>query len=324
MRYRSLGHTGIRVSEIGFGTWGLGGTRDGAIAYGPTNDRESIAALERAFERGINFYDTADLYGHGHAEELLGETFATRRSKIVIATKAGFRDARTQEFTPQYLESALEGSLRRLRCDAIDLFLLHSPSLEILERRPEVWETAERLRGRGTARAIGVSVRSPDDGLAVVAQFAPDVLEVNFNLTDQRAVQNGLFDRCQHQGIGIIVRTPLCFGFLTGAYAADQRFASGDHRAGWSVEQRRRWNEANQLFADAVARVPGQTAAQFALRYCLSYPAVSTAIPGMLQTEHVDENTRASELGPMSSEEIDRIAEAYRQHTFFLPGGAVA
>ena len=262
MRYRQFGHTRLRVSEIGFGTWGLGGTHGDSVAYGRTDDRQSLAALRRAFDRGINFYDTADFYGLGHSEQLLGAAFGGLRRHVVIATKAGFVDARTQDFSPNHIETALDASLRRLRTDYVDLFLLHSPPLETLERQSDTWDCVERLRGIGKARAIGISVRSPDDGLAAVAQFAPDAIEVNFNLADQRALQNGLFERCAHQGVGVIVRTPLCFGFLTGAFAQQDEFGESDHRANWSVEQRARWNEAAELFQ---ARAVGQTPAQFAL-----------------------------------------------------------
>jgi aryl-alcohol dehydrogenase-like predicted oxidoreductase len=315
MRYRRFGHTRLRVSEIGFGTWGLGGTHGGSVAYGPTDDGQSLAALRRAFDLGINFYDTSDFYGFGHSEDLLGEAFAGLRRHVVLATKAGFVDAQKQDFSPRHLQTALDASLRRLRTDHVDLFLLHSPPLEALERTSETWDCVENLRGLGKARAIGISVRSPEDGLAAVAQFAPDAIEVNFNLADQRAVQNGLFERCAHQGIGVIVRTPLCFGFLTGAFASQESFEASDHRRRWSPEQRARWNEATELFRAGAAV---QTPAQFALRFCLSHAGVNTTIPGMLCAEHVDENAAASELGPLSSNELSRIGALYESQTFFL------
>jgi aryl-alcohol dehydrogenase-like predicted oxidoreductase len=317
MRYRCLGSTGLHVSEIGFGTWGLGGARGRAAGYGPTDDRASRAALRRAFDLGINFFDTADLYGDGHSEELLGAAFAGDRRHVILTTKAGFLDAERQDFSPGHLEAALHASLRRLATDHVDLFLLHSPPLTTLERQAEVWETAQELRRRGMARAIGVSVRSPDDGVAVVAQFAPDAIQVNFNLTDPRALQNGLFERCAHQGVGVIVRTPLCFGFLTGAYSAQETFAAGDHRRRWSEEQRARWNGAVATFGACIARTPGQTPAQFALRFCLSPAGVSTVIPGMLTCEHVEENAAASDYGTLAADEWQQAASIHESETFF-------
>lgn len=129
MRYRPLGDTGLLVSEIGFGTWGLGGTRGGAIGYGPTNDAVSRSALCLAFDLGVSFFDTADLYGNGHAESLLGSVFRDCRAEIFLTTKAGFRDGgTTQDFSSEYLRSALDASLKRLRTSHVDLFLLHNPS----------------------------------------------------------------------------------------------------------------------------------------------------------------------------------------------------
>lgn len=319
MRYRRLGKSGPAVSEIGFGTWGVGGTQRGSIAYGPTDDRESIRALYRAFERGVTFYDTADLYGRGHSEELLGRVFAGLRDRVVLATKAGFLDADgAQDFSPARLIAALDGSLERLRTDHVDLFQLHSPPAGLLREDPLILECLETVRRSGRARSVGVSVCSPADGLVVARDFAVDCLQVNFNLADQRAAENGLFAHCAEKGIGVIVRTPLCFGFLTGAFGDQTAFEEGDHRGRWPPEQRRRWDDAARVFADCLSSHEGQTPAQLALRFCLSYPGVSTVIPGMLTAKHVEENVRASDLGPLASDEMMRIEELYRQQTFFL------
>jgi aryl-alcohol dehydrogenase-like predicted oxidoreductase len=318
MRYRQLGSTGVLISEIGFGTWGLGGNHGGAIAYGRTNDDVSLAALRSAFRNGVTFYDTADLYGFGHSECLLGKAFAKTRADVFIATKAGFLTPTIQNFTPAYLELSLRRSLDRMQTSYGDLFLLHNPPRETLESDPSIWTCLERMKSRGQVRSIGISVRSPDDGLALVADFAPDVIEVNYNLADQRAVQNGLLDMCAERGVGVIVRTPLCFGFLTGAYAGNMAFDTADHRSRWSTEQRDRWVEAQEIFRDGVAEIEGQTPAQFALRFCLSHPGVSTAIPGMLTVDHVEENLRASDLGPLPADDLERIRRVYEGQEFFL------
>jgi len=310
MQYRQLGQTGMRVSEIGFGTWGLGGT-----AYGPTDDRESLRALRRAFDAGVTFYDTADLYGSGHSETLLGQALAPMRSHVVITTKAGFlSDGTVQDFSRAHLEQALTASLGRLRTGYVDLFLLHSPALDTLRADDGIPTTLESIKRQGLSRAVGVSVRSPEDGLAVVREFNVDCIEVNFNLSDQRAVENGLLDMCEHTGVGVIVRTPLCFGFLTGAYEQTQ-FAASDHRGRWSPAQRQRWHEAHEVFRTNYAR---QTPAQSALRFCLSYPGVSTVIPGMLTCEHVDENTAASDLGALHEDDRQRMEALYRDQSFFV------
>jgi aryl-alcohol dehydrogenase-like predicted oxidoreductase len=306
------------ASEIGFGTWGLGGVRGGAVGYGPTDDAESVRALRRAYEQGVTFFDTADLYGRGHSEALLGRALAEVRQRVVLATKAGFLDADgAQDFSVGHLAAALEGSLRRLRTSYVDLFQLHSPPLDLLQSDPAVLRWLLALKETGRARAVGVSVRAPADGIVVARHYEVDALQVNFNLADQRAVTSGLLDLCAARGIGVIVRTPLCFGFLTGAFG-NAAFVESDHRSRWPAEQRRRWHEASALFARCRAGDPRQTPAQFALRYCLSYPGVWTVIPGMLTVRQVEENVRASDLGPLSGEErrqAERLAEGQE---FFL------
>lgn len=319
MRYRSLGATGIRVSEIGFGAWGIGGNAHGAVAYGPTDDEESRRALQRAFEAGITFFDTADFYGFGHSEELLGATLASVRSQVVIATKVGLLDAQGgQDFSPAYITHAVEHSLRRLRTDYVDLYQLHGPAIELLERDERILACLETLRTQGKIRSIGISVRSPDEGVIAVRQHPIGCLQVNFNLLDQRAIEDGLFDLCRRHNVGVIVRTPLCFGFLTGHYSALDRLDPSDHRNRWNLAQREKWAGAYRLFTSALQAPVPQTPAQFALRFCLSVPAVSTVIPGMLTAQHVEENVEASEMGELLEEEQAAIMGIYHQHDFFV------
>ena len=316
---RSLGSSGCHVSEIGFGTWGLGGTSQGAVAYGPTDDAESMAALRLAHERGVNFFDTADLYGHGHSEAILGRTFAERRASIFLATKVGFVGMGSrQDFSPACLDGALTRSLRRLQTDYVDLLQLHSPPLDLLFRAPVILDWLLSAKRSGKARLVGISVRSPDEGLSILRDFTVDAIQVNFNLVDQRALENGLLHVCAARDVGVIVRTPLCFGFLSGTVGEDDSFANTDHRSRWSPAQRRAWARAQDLFESCMADGTGQTRAQFALRYCLSQPGVATVIPGMLTCAHVEENLAASGLGALSPESRETIAEVYRAHTFFL------
>ncbi len=199
MNYRPLGDTGLRVSEVGFGTWGLGGDSGGSISYGPTSDDTSRAALRSARELGVNFFDTADFYGFGHAEELLGEEFSGRRDDVVIASKGGFVDARTQDFSIDYLREALENSLRRLRTDHVDLYQLHSPAVTLLREHPEIIALMKEFQASGKIRAWGFSARSPGEARIAVEEFQAPCIQVNFNLTDQRAAQNGLFDLCRER-----------------------------------------------------------------------------------------------------------------------------
>lgn len=319
MNYRPLGSTGFKVSEIGFGAWGLGSDKGGACAYGPTDDRESIAALQRALDLGIILFDTADFYGFGHSEFVIGQAFKGRRDKVILASKVGFLDATgRQDFSPAHIRQSLDGSLQRLGTDFLDIYQLHSPAIETLERNPEALETMKCLKQEGLVKYYGVSLRSPDEGLKLLRLCPVDCIQVNFNLADQRALQNGLFDLCSEMGVGVIVRTPLCFGFLTGQYADKNKLAESDHRRQWSPEQVERWHQASALFRKAVMDPSGQTAAQAALRFCLSYAAVSTVIPGMLTVSQVEENAVASDWGPLPTEAVSDIQSIYATQDFMV------
>jgi aryl-alcohol dehydrogenase-like predicted oxidoreductase len=317
MRYRQLGSTGIEVSEIGFGAWGIGGNKNGAVAYGPVDAAEARLALLSAVDAGVTLFDTADFYGFGHSESVLGETLKPHRNRVVLATKCGMLDAAgTQDFSPQHMHHALESSLQRLQTDYVDLYQLHSPPIDLVTRGGDILATLEAMKQAGKIRAYGISVRSPEDGLVAVKDLGFDCLQTNFNLIDQRALDSGLLSLCEARGAGIIARTPLVFGFLTGQYAASDNFAPDDHRRRWTPEQRAQWAAAPKLFEPLIAGEP-QTPSQFALRFCLSFPAVSATIPGMLIRQHVAENTAASDLGTLPITTREQVVTIYRKNTFF-------
>lgn len=319
MRYRTFGSTGLTISEIGFGAWGIGGTPGDARAYGPTDDRESIAALQRAFEVGVTLYDTSPLYGYGHSEELIGRALSEVRDRIVISTKAGYQNFKgEQDFTPGQLRSSLEASLKRLRTEYVDIFQLHDPPMQLLAENPAVMEMLASLHREGKIRCIGISTKSPAESMVAVDQYGVGSVQVNFSLVDQRALELGLFRRCHAAGAGLIARTPLCFGFLSGRYQANDDYAPGDHRALWKKEQIACWAEAYKLFAAQLSGAEGQTNAQIALRYVLSFPEVSTTIPGMLNVGQVEENAAASDLGPFPPEVLEKFAQIYQANRFFI------
>ncbi len=318
LRARPLGATGLRVSEIGFGTWGLGGD-----SYGQVDDAQSRRVLEAAFERGVTFYDTSDLYGAGHAESVLGEALRPVRDHIVIATKGGLLPhtgfAMPQDFSPRHLRAALMRSLDRLRTEHVDLYQLHSPELHLLRQDPEILGTLRAFREEGLIRHWGLSARSPADAAAAIAAFDFSVIQVNFNLIDHRAIESGLLAAAADKGIGVIARTPLCFGYLSGKLTGEERFENGpDHRANWPQDQLRRWAEAPGLF-DGMIRRRGCTPAQFALLFCLAQPAVSTVIPGLMTTAEVEEDAAASALPPLSDEELAEISAIYDSRQFYDP-----
>ncbi len=318
MKYRVLGNSGLEVSEIGFGAWGIGGAAGGHAAYGPTDDRESVRALHAALEYGVNFFDTSDLYGMGHSETIIGLAFKGTRNRVLIATKGGMSNSSgDQDFSPAYLHNSLERSLKRLGTDYIDLYQLHSPAIELLGKDHKLLPFLDSLIREGKVRAVGISARSPEEALIAVEQYGVRVVQVNLSLIDRRALENGLLARCRELGAGIVARTPLCFGFLTGRYSVEDIQDPSDHRSCWPKEQVERWSGAACLFGDAIHSGGGQTLGQKALRFCLSFPEVSSVIPGMLTADQVAENTKASELGSLTLDELAEVEQIYKGNIFF-------
>ncbi|GGF23931.1 oxidoreductase [Aliidongia dinghuensis] len=308
MRYRSLGSSGLSVSEIGFGAWGIGGTTPGSTSYGETEDAASLEALERAFELGVNFFDTADVYGYGHSERLIGTFIRGRRDRVIIASKVGMtRYDQPADFSERHLEASLDASLARLGTDRLDLLQLHSPPPSLLEKWPAAIKVLGGFLDDGRVRALGISLASPRDLWAFDELDAISVIQVNLNMLDRRAVTDGVLARAAERRLGVIARTPLCSGFLSGAVNRQTRFGPGDHRNRWSPQQVGRWIDgADDAFGCMMPGTEG-TRAQIALRYCLSYPEVSTVIPGMLGAADVQENVRASDFGPLPAEDRSRI-----------------
>ncbi|HHT9135725.1 MAG TPA: aldo/keto reductase [Candidatus Wunengus sp. YC60] len=315
MKYRKLGNTGIEVSEIGFGTWGLGGN-----SYGTVDDNVSKAALRFAFDSGITFYDTSDLYGNGHSEEVLGDALHDVRDKIIISTKVGLLPHTgfdmPCDFSPAYIRQGLDASLRRLRSDYIDIYLLHSPTIGMLREDSAIVATLQDLKEAGKIRAYGISARSPDDCLASIQEFDFKIVQVNFNMIDQRAIENGLFDLAFEKKIGVIARTPLCFGYLTGKLHGNEVFEGIDHRANWPVEQLQRWAKAPDLFS-FLNQGRNRTPTQLALRFCLDHKSASTVIPGMMNCNEVRENILASSLEALNAEEVARVKLIYESNLFY-------
>lgn len=314
MKYRPLGASGVMVSEIGFGGWGIGGATPGPTSYGPTNDNESQRALEAAFDRGITYYDTAGVYGK--SEELIGKTFKRRRNQVVIGTKVGFLEHHTpQDFSRQNIIATLQRSLKNMGTDYIDLYQLHNPALQNLPV-DEILNILAELRTRGLIRAFGVSVKHPDHGLValVYGEFAS--IQANLSMIDQRAIDNGLIEQAERRGVGIIARTPLNFGFLTdNGRTMSLDFGPQDHRSVWPIEQRVAWQKAARLLSEICPKSP---LAILALRYCLSVNGVSTVIPGLLTESDVLENSAASELPPLSSETMVQIRRIYNDNDQFF------
>lgn len=306
MRYRPL--KSLTVSEIGYGTWPLSGNTKGSLAYGATDDAESKMALERAFDLGVTLYDVADFYGFGHVETLLGEVFAQRRDRIVLATKVGMVSVDgQQDFSAGHMARSLEQSLRRLKTDYVDVYMLHSPKLSILDDG-EVVASLRRFQQEGKVREIGISLASPADGPEAIKKYGFEIIEVNYNILDQRA-EAELFPLCLQARVFPIIRTPLAQGILSGNF----QFSTdpSDRRNAWSKERVAAWTEAYQAMM-AHIEAPHYTPAQNALRFCLANPAVATVIPGMKTRAEIAQNLLPEDYQPLSRREIENIAGTYR------------
>lgn len=317
MKYRVLGRTGIRVSEVGFGAWGIGGRTAGETSYGETDDRVSLDALARAFDVGINFFDTSSVYGR--SEHLIGQTFCNRRDRVVIATKVGFiAYDQPPDYSPAFIRRSLEESLRRLRSDYVDLLQLHNPALDVLERDGSVLQTLEALQREGKIRAYGMSFKSPGECVTGIQQYAVPVVQANLNMMDLRALDSGLLDVAARHQVAVIARTPLCFGYLSGTIGQNTSFNKGDHRRRWPQEQHNRWVQGARSLFGAVPVPAGQTHTQVALRFCLSFPVVATVIPGILTPAQADENAAASDHGSLSTDQVGRVREINSEMDFVV------
>ena len=194
MNYRALGRTGLVVSEIGFGAWGIGGRTVGTTSYGDTDDGTSLAALQAALDAGITFFDTSSAYGNGHSEELIGQAFKGARSKVIVATKAGYEAwDRPPDFSAAAITASAEASLRRLGGDTIDLLQLHNAPTAVLQA-PDVREALAKLLASGKIRAWGASTKSPAEAIDALRAADVGVVQANFNMMDVRARSDGLFD----------------------------------------------------------------------------------------------------------------------------------
>jgi aryl-alcohol dehydrogenase-like predicted oxidoreductase len=308
VRYRKLGKAGFAASEIGCGTWGMGGN----LWFGGS-DSESLAALHRAIERGVNFIDTALVYGDGHSEQLVGQALKNAGQKIYVATKVPpknrFWPARPgvpleEVFPYDHIIESTEQSLRNLGVEAVDVQQLHVWNPEWLYR--DEWKRGlQDLKKSGKAKAVGISVNDhqPDTVLDVIATDLIDTVQVIYNVFDQEAALR-LFPVAQQYDVGVLARVPLDEGSLTGQIRIDTEFDPRDFRARYFRGNRK------QQVVDRVAALTGDLGIEHselpevALRFCLSHPAVSTVIPGMRNASHVDSNCEASEKGPLPAETL--------------------
>jgi len=315
MKYRELGRTGWKVSEISFGAWAIGGT------WGMVDDKESLAALHAALDGGVNFFDTADVYGDGHSERLLAKLKKERKETFYITTKAGRRLPRQtpEGYNRENLTAWIERSLRNLQTDTLDLLQLHCPHPEVYYR-PEVFSILDDLVKAGKIRYYGVSVEKVEEALKAIEFPGVQSVQIIFNIFRQRPGEL-FFPEAKRRQVGILARVPLASGMLSGKFTRNSKFEKDDHRnfnrhgeafdrgetfSGVDFETGLRVvEELKSLVSNNV------TLAQLALRWILEFPAVTCAIPGAKRPAQVAENLAASDLNPLPEATMKKIQAVY-------------
>src|SRR6266581_512593 len=295
MEYRTFGRTGWKISAIAFGAWGIGGTE-----WGPTDDKSSLAALNQAIDLGVNFIDTADVYGDGHSEQLIAEVRKARSEEIIVATKAGRRlnPHVASGYNRQNLTSFVERSLQNLQVETLDLLQLHSPPHEVYDM-PEVFGILDDLVQQGKIRFYGVSVERVDEALKAITYPNVQSVQIIFNMFRFKPAEQ-FFAAARERQIGILARVPLASGLLTGKYSARTQFAPNDHRNfnrhGEAFDRGETFSGVDyetglRAVEELRTLVPqGASMAQLALRWILMFPEVTSAIPGAKNAEQAEGN----------------------------------
>jgi aryl-alcohol dehydrogenase-like predicted oxidoreductase len=321
MKYRRLGKTHISISEIGFGAWGVGG-------WGATDDAEAQRALRRAYDLGINFYDTAYAYGDGHSEELIGKTFKTDRDKIVIASKVPPKtfywpvkpgQPISETFPADWIIQCTERSLKKLDTDYLDVQQLHAWTDAYLQQT-EWLEALQKLKRQGKIRAIGVSVNDWDayGGVGLGKSGLVDSIQVIYNIFEQRPAER-LFPAVLESHTGIIVRVPFEEGLLTGALKPGYKFAEGDWRASWLTPERLEEAEPRIESLKQFLAPDHPTLAALALKFCLSHPATTTVIPGMRRVANVEANASTSDGKLLDKKTLEQLKSHAFTHGWIYP-----
>ena len=317
MQYRELGRTGWKVSTVSFGAWAIGGT------WGNVKDEDSLAALNRALDLVVNFFDTADVYGDGRSEQLLAKLRKQRSEPFYVATKAGRRlDPHVASgYTKKNLTAFVERSLKNLEVEALALLQLHCPPTEVYYM-PEVFDALDGLVQAGKLRYYGVSVEKVEEALKAIEYPGVQSVQIIFNIFRQRPLEL-FFREAQRREVGILARLPLSSGMLAGKMTPQTSFEQEDHRGG---NRHGEWFDRGETFSgfdyetglqavDELRPVvpPGMSMAQMALRWILMEPAVTCAIPGAKRPSQVEENVQAADLPPLPDETMYAIRSIYER-----------
>lgn len=318
MQYRKLGRTGWKVSEISFGAWAIGGT------WGDVNDNESLEALNIALDSGVNFFDTADVYGDGRSERLLAKLKKERKEKFYIATKAGRRlDPHTADgYNRKNLSSFVERSLKNLNTDVIDLLQLHCPPTQVFYM-PQVFGILDDLVKEGKLIYYGVSVEKVEEALKAIEYPNVQIVQIIFNMFRHRPSEF-FFEQAKKKQVGILARVPLASGMLAGKFTKDSKFEKDDHRRfnrhGEDFDKGETFSGVDyDLGLKAVEELKdicpaGITLTQFALRWILMFDAVTCTIPGAKRKNQVEENISSVDLPPLTDETMKKVNAVYEKH----------
>jgi aryl-alcohol dehydrogenase-like predicted oxidoreductase len=309
MHQRRLGNTGLIVSEIGMGTWELGGRE-----WGDIGEVDAVDLLRYAFESGVTYYDTADQYGGGRAEQLLGEAFSALGDRVVIATKLGYEldsdgwishgwERPSFNVSPDYIRSAVEGSLKRLKRDVIDIYQFHAPPP--VSEWDDAFGTMEELKAEGKIRFYGLCLGSEADALKAMTETGTSSLLLTYNILSQEMVKP-VMETAAEKGVAIVVRQPLSSGLLSGQLGPDTVFAENDYRKTWSREKfladLERVEQMKSIIGNRVKSLP-----QAALKFILAHPAVSCVVPGMMTPAQIDDGVATSSSTPLPDAVLEQL-----------------
>ena len=316
MKYRKLGRTNYKISEVSFGAWAIGGT------WGEVEDSESIAALHTAVDLGVNFFDTADVYGDGHSEKLLAKLKKERAGEeIIIATKVGRRlpEQTVEGYSRENLASFIERSLKNLETDCLDLVQLHCPPQDAYYH-PEIFDIMDDFVKEGKIRYYGVSVEKIEEAIKAIEFPNVQSVQIIFNMFRQRPADL-FFDLARKNNVGILARVPLSSGMLTGKMSIDSIFEADDHRNfnrnGEAFDVGETFSGVDfetglEVVEEIKKLVPdNMTMAQFALRWILMHDAVTCTIPGAKRPSQAEDNAKAADFPPLSDQKMKAIRDLY-------------
>jgi aryl-alcohol dehydrogenase-like predicted oxidoreductase len=315
MQFRDLGRSGWKVSAISFGAWAIGG------AWGDVDDGESLAALNRAIDLGVNLIDTADVYGDGRSERLIAQLRRERKETIYVATKAGRRlDKQAPAgYSRENLTAFVERSIKNLHTDSLDLLQLHCPPTEVYYM-PEVFGILDHLTRAGKLKHYGVSVEKVEEALKAIEFANVKTVQIIFNMFRQRPAEL-FFEQAKKRNVGILARVPLASGLLSGKLKRETRYAPDDHRAfnrhGEAFDRGETFSgvdyDTGLRAVDQLKAIcpNGVTMPQFALRWIMMFDAVTCAIPGAKRPSQAEDNFSAADLPPLSSETMNQVKSIY-------------